>query len=247
MVYQINNTEELEEFFNNNGVKSSDDLDDLGPQYWTNTLKPFINPKLFKIPKTIEELKQLIEYEYPLLLIDTISVVNFSSLFKNDINNNKNLKTKEYWDNPLNYLGYWNTNNVVDLSYCFYKQKYFNQKLYWNTTSVKNAEKFFFDCQKLNKEIKLSLPNCKTIKDMFCNCKKLNSKIILKKLNNIVEFYSLFSYCEKLDFKNIKSIINQLVTGIKNINKLEKTIGYTIPEEYKDKINNKSAYVINQI
>ena len=46
---------------------------------------------------------------------------------------------------------------------------------------------------------------------MFESCKKLNSKIILKNLNNVKDVFHLFYNCEKLKFKNIESVVNQLV------------------------------------
>ena len=293
-MYQINSIEELIQYFASNNIINSNDLANKGLDYWENKLKAIINPLLFKKPQTKEELIQLIEDNYSLLLIDTSNISDLKNLFKNEYNDN--LKTKEYWKNPMNYLGFWNTENVKDISSCFFNQINFNQRIFWNTEKVENAQELFFNCRSLNQEIEFNLSKCKNISDMFCNCEKLNSKISLKNLNNveyakslfcccenlnqeielnldncknisdmfyyckklnskiilnnpnnIVEFYSLFSHCSKLEFNNIESTINYLIIKFKNIGELEKTIGYKIPEEYKNKIKNKQFIVVNQI
>ena len=99
----------------------------------------------------------------------------------------------------MNYLEFWNTSNVTNMSYCFYKQINFNQRLFWNTQNVENTAYLFYKCKKLK-------------------------------------------------FNNIKSIINKLVIKSSNkVDELEKEIDYKIPEEYKNKITNKSFYITNQI
>ena len=198
-MYEINTLEELKQFLIDNNIKSSNNLAKLGIYYWENKLKPLIYPCLFKTPKTKKALEELINNDYPLLLIDTFDVGNFKDLFKNKYNNN--LKSKEYWENPMNYLGFWNTNNVKNISKCFYNQKHFNQKIYWNTKNVENSSLLFYNCYDLNQEIKLFLPDCKNIDGMFFNCEKLNSPIILGNLDNVENAKSLFLNCEKLNQK----------------------------------------------
>ena len=195
-------------YFIDNNINNSNDLGNKGLNYWNNELKIKINPSLFKKPSNKEELENLIKTAYPLILINTFNITDFSDLFKfyyylfvdNDYDNSdlssfekvlseeekeNSLKSKEYWENPLNYLGFWNTNKVTNLSSCFYGQLLFNQKLFWNTNNVKNSKLLFSGCEKLNQEIELNLPNCKKISCMFSNCKKLNSRITLNNLNNI--------------------------------------------------------------
>ena len=270
-MYQINTIDELKSYFINNNITNSEDLGNLGIEYWNNQLKPLINPKLFQISNNKIELEYLINNNFPLLLIDTSNITNFQSLFKNEVNNN-NLKSKKYWDNPVNYLGFWNTYNVTDISFCFYNQQYFNQRIYWNTKNIEDSNSLFFGCINLNQSVKLNLEKCKNISYMFQYCTELNSFVELNNLNNVRQTEGLFSCCykfnqpielnlvnctnilriffncEKLEFKNIEKFINQLIIGLrKNPNKLEKEIKYKIPEEYKNKITKKLFGIINQI
>ena len=83
MTYKINSIKELEKYFIDNNINTSNDLANLGSEYWNKTIKSLINFILFKKAKNKEELKQLIKEKYPLLLIDTICMDYFYSLFKN--------------------------------------------------------------------------------------------------------------------------------------------------------------------
>ena len=80
-MYKINNIEKLIHYFNDNNIFTSQDLSNLGVEYWNNKLKPKINPKLFQKPKNKKELKELINNNIPLLLIDTSNITNFSLFF----------------------------------------------------------------------------------------------------------------------------------------------------------------------
>ena len=349
-MYKINTIEELNQHFIDNNTNNSNDLGNFGLEYWNNKLKPKINPSLFKIPKTTEELKELINNGYPLLLIDTFKITDLNLLFENEdlntlLEEDNNLKSSKYWDNPINYLGFWNTSNITDISDCFYNQKYFNQKIFWNTKKVEDSSYLFYQCENLNQPIELSLPKCKNISYMFYNCNNLNSKIVLENLinvenaenlfygcssfnqpidldlpncqdiscmfeycsnlnskivlnnlDNVVSSCLLFSACQnfnqktelslpsckdishmfsncynlnskiildnlgkvenyswlfgrdkKLEFDKIESIIDQLVTKVKDIKELSEKINYKIPEEYKNRLNNKSFFIVNQI
>ena len=294
-MYKINSIKELKSYFIDNNINNSNDLGNLGLDYWNNKLKPLINIELFKKPTTKEELKNLINISFPLLLIDISYITNIKTLFGN-FDELKDLKSYKYWNNPLNYLGFWNTKKIKDISYCFYNQKFFNQRIFWNTEKVENADSLFYEsyyfnqpvtlnlkkchnisniffgcyklnskielnsldnveysyglfshCENLNQPIELNLPNCKNISEMFFSCKKLNSKIILNNIVNAKIYEWLFYDCKNLKFKNIKSIIDQLIVKSLNVNELEKKIRYQIPEEHKNQINNKSFFIVNQI
>ena len=246
-MYQIKSIEELKTYFINNNIKNSNDLGKLGLDYWNNNLKPLIKPELFEKPKTKEELLKLIDDNFPLLLIDTSDITEFQSLFENDLEDDNNLKIEKYWENSMNFLGFWNISNTINISVCFYNQKYFNQHIFWNTNNVKNASYLFCFCETFNQPIKLDLPNCQDISWMFFGCENLNIHIKLNNLKNVTKAKELFYNCQKLNFDNIKTVINQLITKVKNIKELEEDISYRIPEEYKNQIQNKQFIIINQI
>ena len=205
MAYQINNIEELEEFFINNNIKTSDDLGNKGLDYWNNTLKPLINPVLFKKPKNKEELYDLIEEEYPLLLIDTVNVETFFYLFDNLLHK---IKNEKYWENPLNYIGLWNTKNVIDMSYCFSLHKYFNQRLYWDTKNVKDISYMFSGCENYNQPVNFDLSNCENTNYIFYGCICWNKPVILINTSNIKTAMSMFRNCRYLNQKIELSLPN---------------------------------------
>ena len=116
-----------------------------------------------------------------------------------------------------------------------------------NLNNVENADSLFYGCENFNQPIELNLPKCKNLSFMFAGCKKLNFKIELTNINNAKNSSSLFFNCKNLEFKNIESVINQLIIYFGDIIELEKKIEYQIPEKYKNKIKKKSFYVVNQI
>ena len=94
---------------------------------------------------------------------------------------------------------------MIDISYCFYGQIYFNQRLYWNTEKVENMLGMFFDCENYNQPIKFNLKNTQNIDKMFCYCENLNSNIILLNLKKIKQLENIFKFCHKLELKNINT------------------------------------------
>ena len=235
-MYQINSLKELEKYFKENNINNSDDLANLGAQYWNKTIKPLIHFKLFRKPKNEKHLQKLINNNYPLLLINTNYIKDFNSLFKNDINNNNNLKTKKYWINPLNYLGFWNTSNVKDMSFCFHRQTFFNQRLYWDTKNVKDTSYMFSYCEKYNQPTELDLSSCENIKGMFKSCYELNQEIDLGNLNKVKDASYMFSYCEKLNRPIKLSLPN--CENIENIFEYSECLNGIIKLENLDNIKN---------
>lgn len=118
-------------------------------------------PQKYK-PKTKSELKNLIDKNIKLSMIDTSLITDMSYLFGDDFfsdNNRKDFSGIEHWNvsNVTDMTGMflnarffnqpldsWNVSNVTDMSFMFYGAESFNQPLdSWNVSKVENMKNIF--------------------------------------------------------------------------------------------------------
>lgn len=146
--------------------------------------------KLYK-PNNKEELIDLIEDEdINLSDIDTSLITDMSEIFA--------------YSDRIDFSGInnWNTSNVTDMSYMFYKCENFNEELSFDTSNVVNMRYMFSGCINFNKEINFD-----------------TSKAILHGL-----LFGCTSYKQKLKFRTKEIIFNKYQP--KNKEELEKLLGY---------------------
>ena len=140
----------------------------------------------------------------------------------------------------LNYLpdiGKWNTINITDMSYLFYKcslnKNDFDGIKEWNTQNVKNMNNMFSECRDM-----ITLPNIscwnttnlESMNNIFAGCINLNSIPDISKWNTmkIQEMASLFQECSSLEYlppisewnTNKVKKMTKLFSGCKNLKNL---------------------------
>ncbi|MGX3010033.1 BspA family leucine-rich repeat surface protein [Helicobacter sp. 23-1044] len=118
-------------------------------------------------PKTKSELKNLIDKNIKLSMIDTSLITDMSDLFENS--NRKDFSGIEHW----------NVSNVTDMSSMFSGAKSFNQPLNsWNVSNVTSMSFMFGFAESFNQP--LDSWNVSNVTDMECMFENTNLKSIPK-------------------------------------------------------------------
>ena len=159
--------------------------------------------------------------EYELLLFykkkDENNNNNLTIYYKNEVEKNlietkvilkviNKLSINKILTTSTDFLSKWNTVNVTDMSYMFYRSKnlsYLSDISKWNTINVTNMNGLFFGCESLSRLPDISKWNTKNVIDMssfFYNCKSLStlSDISKWKTNSVINMYGMFCGCESL-------------------------------------------------
>ena len=129
--------------------------------------------------------------------IDTSEIKDMSYLFNMDSSDYRcNFKDIGKID-----ISGWNTSNVVNMAYLFYKWEDFNCDLKgWDLSNVTNAESMFEGCKKFNCNISnWDTSNLKNMKSMFKNCENFNSDISKWNTSNVETLQTTFFNCKRFN------------------------------------------------
>ena len=147
-------------------------------------------------PKNRVQLEQLIDYAfkhniYDLNFIDTSKITDMCGLF-------------EYIEHDFN-VSKWDTSNVKNMSYMFYKCYKFTGKgiVNWDVSNVTNMWHLFDGCKRLDCD--LSDWNVYKVTDMsyiFNNCEQFNCDLSHWNVSKVKDMTSMFSGCNKLTIPN---------------------------------------------
>ena len=147
-------------------------------------------------PKNRIQLEQLIDFAfkhniYDLNFIDTSKITNMYELF-------------EYTGHDFN-VSKWDTSNVKNMSYMFYKCYKFTGKGIgnWNVSNVKDIGGMFAGCEKFDCDLsRWNVSNVKYIYFMFHNCKKFNSDMSNWNVTKAKSTLNMFDGCDKMTIPN---------------------------------------------
>ena len=149
------------------------------------------------------------ENEYLISELDVSCVTSMRELFlvKTYLSNSRMFYCD---DNKFNQsLDKWNTSNVVDMAYMFYKCYKFNQLVNFDTKNVMNMASMFCDCYNFNQPVNFDTKNVSNMKNMFCNCFDFNQPVNFD-TRNVVNVRLMFGGCQNFN-QPVNFIISQTV------------------------------------
>ena len=134
------------------------------------------------------------ENEYLISELDVSCVTSMRELFlvKTYLPNSRMFYCN---DNKFNQsLDKWNTSNVVDMAYMFYKCYKFNQLVNFDTKNVMNMASMFSGCHNFNQPVEFDTKNVKYMASMFCDCYNFNQPVNFD-TPNVINMASMFCNC----------------------------------------------------
>ena len=183
-------------------------------------------PQTYK-PKTTSELKNLIDKNIKLSMIDTSLITDMSWLFKNS--NRKDFSGIEHWNvsNVTNMEGMfwgakyfnvnistWNTSNVTNMSFMFMGAKSFNQPLNsWNVGKITNMSGMFSRTESFNQPLNSwNVSKVNNMRNMFWEAESFNQRLDSWNVGNVTDmsfmFFKAKSFNQSLDSWNVRKVKN---------------------------------------
>ena len=144
-------------------------------------------------PKTKDELKEIIKdtfehKQYDLNFIDTSKITDMCELF-------------EYIEHNFN-ISKWDTSNVKNMSYMFYRCYKFTGKGIgnWNISNVKDIGGMFAGCEKFDCDLSnWDVSNVTDMNYVFIDCEKFKGKGLENwNVTNVTNMRRMFDGCNKL-------------------------------------------------
>ena len=140
----------------------------------------------------------------------------------------------------------WNTNNITDMSYMFYKCESLSSLpdiSKWNTKNVTNMSYMFCNCTSLNGLPDLSKWNTNNVTNMsymFCNCTSLNSLPDISKWNTNIVIDMSYMFCNCTSLYSLPDLSKWNTTNVTNMIYMfcNCTSLYSLPDLSKWNINN---------